>query len=84
MDLKADLEKTKTAAWMAKEAAEASRQASYNLEVEESKIRLIEELAKVCRDYCKEMWVEALNLARVPTDSEWRQAESVYYHPDIR
>ena len=84
MDLKADLEKTKTAAWMAEEAAKASRQASYNLEVEESEIRLIEELAEVCRDYCKEMWVEALNLAGVPADSEWRQAGSVYYHPNIR
>ena len=39
---------------MAEEVAEASRQASYNLGVEETKIWLVEELAEVCKDYCKE------------------------------
>ena len=51
---------------------EASRQASYNLGVEETEIRLAKELAKVCRDYCKEMWMKALNLAGVLAASEWR------------
>ena len=31
-----------------------------------------------------EMWVEALNLVGVPTNSEWRLLGSVYYHPEIR
>ena len=41
-------------------------------------------MAKVCRDYYKEVWLEALNLAGVPTTSEWREARNVYYPPDIR
>ena len=44
----------------------------------------MEELAKVCRDYCKEVWVEALNLAGVPTDLEWRQPGNFYFPPNIR
>ena len=51
---------------------EASRQASYNLRVEETEIRLAKELAKVCRDYYKEMWMKALNLTGVLAASEWR------------
>ena len=56
---------------------------SYNLNVEETEIRLAEELTEVCRDYYKETWIEALNLAGVPAASEWRQVGSVYYPPDI-
>ena len=44
----------------------------------------MDELAKVCRDYCKEVWLEALNLARVPTTSKWREARNVFYPPNIR
>ena len=29
-------------------------------------------------------WVEALNLVRVPVDSEWRQPRNVCYHSEIR
>ena len=42
------------------------------------------ELADVCRDYCKEVWLEALNLAGVLADSEWREARNIYYPSDIR
>ncbi|XP_065617172.1 uncharacterized protein LOC136062252 [Quercus suber] len=45
-DLKADLEKAKAIARTAEEAAEASRQTSYNLEVEEIEIQSAEELAE--------------------------------------
>ena len=83
LDLKADLEKAKATARTAEEVVEASRQASYNLNVKETEIRLAEELAEVCRDYYKETWIEALNLAGVPVASEWRQAGSVYYPPAI-
>ena len=55
LDLKADLKKAKVVAQMAKEVAKALRQASYNLEVEEIEIWLAKELAKVCKDYCKEI-----------------------------
>ena len=69
---------------MSQEAAEAVEQASYNLRVQETEVRLADELAEVCRDYCQEVWVEALNLARVPVTSEWRKAQNVYYPSDIR
>nr|POF19285.1 hypothetical protein CFP56_55832 [Quercus suber] len=46
---------------MAKEAAEALKQASYDRRVQKTKIQLAEDLAEVCRDYCKEVWAEALN-----------------------
>ena len=72
LDLKADLEKAKSIARTAEEAAKASREASYNLEVEEIEIQLAEELAEVCKDYCKETWIEALNLVGVPAASKWR------------
>ena len=57
---------------MAEEAAEASKQAAYKLGVQEIEVRLANELAKVCRDYCKEVWLEALNLVGVPATSKWR------------
>ena len=41
-------------------------------------------MAEVCRDYCKEVWLEALNLAEVLTTSEWREDRNIYYPPDIR
>ena len=69
---------------MAKEAIETEKQASYTLGMEETQVRLTEELAEVCRDYCNVTYVEALNLARVPIDLEWRQPGKVYYHPEIR
>ena len=72
LDLKTDLEKAKAIARTAEEAAKASREASYNLEVEEIEIQLAEELAEVCKDYCKETWMEALNLVGVLAASEWR------------
>ena len=52
--------------------------------VQETKIRLAEELVEVCRDYCKKVWVEMLNQARVPATSEWRNAENVFYPEDIQ
>ena len=40
-------------------------------------------MVEVCRDYYQEVWIEALNLARVPVASEWRKAKNIYYPPDI-
>ena len=37
---------------MAKEAVEAKKQASYLLGIEETPVRLTEELAELCKDYC--------------------------------
>ena len=68
---------------MAKEAVEALKQKSYNLEVQETKARLIEELADVCKEYCQEVWTEALNLAGVPAASKWRKAKNISYPQDL-
>ena len=63
LELKAELGR-------AKEVTEASKLESYELRVQETEVRLADKLAKVCRDYCKEVWMEALNLAGVPATLE--------------
>ena len=54
LDLKAQLQKAKEAAWVAREAAEAAVKASYEHGVLDTENRLTEEVAVVCRDYCTE------------------------------
>ena len=39
---------------------------------------------EVCRNYCLQVWNEALNHARVKASSTLRRAKSVYYPPTIR
>ena len=78
------MQKAKEAGQLAKEAAEAEKQASYLLDMEETQVRLAEELLEVWRDYYNVTWDKALSVAGVPVDSVWRQPRSVYYHPDIR
>ena len=63
------------------EAAEAEKKASYQLGVDETKIRLAEELLEVCRDYYDVTWDKALTVAGVLTDSVLRLPGSIYYHP---
>ena len=84
LDLKAELQKAKKAAQLAKEALEVEKQVAYVLGVEETQAKLTEELAKACRDYRDATFVEALNIAGVPANSKWRQQGKTYYHPDIR
>ena len=50
LDLKAKLSKTKEAARLAREAAEAAVAASYERGVADIEARLTEEVATVCRD----------------------------------
>ena len=45
--------------------------------------RLAEEVAGVCRDYCIETWVEALNRVGVLADSELRRVENIFLIEDI-
>ena len=56
----------------AKEVVKASKLGSYELGVQETEVTLADELAEVCMDYCKEVWMKALNLARFLATSEWR------------
>ena len=78
------MQKAKEEIQLAKEAVEAVKKASYQLDVEETKIRLAKELSKVCRDYCDVTWDKALTAAGVPADSALRLPGSIYYHPQIR
>ena len=83
LDLKVELQKAKEATQLAKEAAEAEKQASYLIGVEETQIRPVDELPEVCKDYCNVTWDRALSVAGVPVDFVWRQLGNIYYHPDI-
>ena len=87
LDLKAELQKVKNAAKevarVAKETTEAAEKASYERGVEDTENRLAEEVAGVCSDYCTETWIEALNSAGVPTNSELRKAESIFFPKHI-
>ena len=83
-ELREELRKAKEAAQLLKEAIEAEKQAAYDLGVQETQSRLIEEFSAVVRDYCDITWGKALDVARVPADSVLRQPESIYYDSDIR
>ena len=52
--------------------------------MEDTKNRLAEEVAGVCRDYYIETWMEALNNVGVPADFELRKAESIFFIEHIR
>ena len=89
-DLRAELDKAKDFAklakedaQLAKEALEAEKKAAYLLGVKETQTRLIEEFAKVCREYCEITWGKCLDAAGVPPESALTQPGSVYYDPDI-
>ena len=82
-DLKVELQKAKKATQLAREVAEVEKKSSYLLGVEETQVRLVEELFELCRDYCDVSWGRALDVEGVPTYLVWRQPGSIYYHPDI-
>lgn len=42
------------------------------------------EVSGVCRNYCLQVWNDALNQARVDASSTLRRPESVYYPPAIQ
>ena len=64
--LKAQLQKAKKAARVARKAVEAAVKASYGRGVLDTEKRLVEEVVVVCRDYCTESWGVAMDQARVP------------------
>ena len=83
-DLREELSKAKEAVQLIKEAAEAEKQASYALVVQETQNRLTEEFSAVARDYCDITWGKALDAAGFPADSSLRRPESIYYDSDIQ
>ena len=52
--------------------------------VQETQSHLTKEFSVVARDYCNITWGKALDVARVPADSNLRRPESIYYDLDIR
>ena len=52
-EFREELQKAREDAQLAKEVVEAKKQAAYTLGVEESQVRLTEELSSVCREYCR-------------------------------
>ena len=83
-DLREELHKAREAAQLLKKAAEAEKQASYALGVQETQSRLTEEFSSLARDYCDITWGKALDAAGIPADSSLRRPESIYYDSDIR
>ena len=83
-ELREELWKGRKAVQLVKEAADAEKQAAYMLRVEETQARLTDEFFVVCRDYCDISWGKALDVVRVPVDSDLRRPESIYYDPKIR
>ena len=71
-ELHEKLRKAREAVQLVKEAAETEKQAAYTLGVEETQARLTEELFAVCREYCGISWGKALDVARVPVESDLR------------
>lgn len=84
LDLRAELQKTREVAHLAKEVVEAEKKDSYLLGVEKTEARLAEELSEMYKDYYDITWNKALSTAKVPADSALRQWGSIYYHLNIR
>ena len=78
-----ELRKARETAQLFKEAAEAEKQAAYALGVQETQSKLTEEFSTVARDYCDISWGKALDAAGIPSDSNLRRPESIYYDPEI-
>ena len=83
-ELREELRKAREATQLLKEATEAEKQAAYDLGVQETQSRLIEEFSAVARDYCNITQGKTLDVAGVPIDSNLRQPENIYYDSDIR
>ena len=84
LDLKAELQKLKDAARVARETAKVTVNTSYERGVANTKTQLSEEVAVVCRDYNAESWGVAMDLAGVLVDSELRRAKNIFFPEDIR
>ena len=83
LELKAELQKAREEARMAREASRAAEVAAFERGILETEKRLAKEVARVCKEYCAEVWAESLNRVGVPVDSELRRAENIYISEDI-
>ena len=64
-------------------APEQAKQDGYDIGVAETEVALRAEVSGVCRNYCSQVWIEALNQAEVEASSILRRAKNIYYprHP---
>ena len=69
---------------MAQEATAATKASAYEHGVRETEARLTAEVTAVCREYCTETYNQALDRAGIPTDSDLRRVDQVYYPEDLR
>ena len=72
IEFREEFRKAREVALLLKEATEAEKQAAYDLGVQETQSRLTEEFSAVAKDYCDITWGKALDVARVPADSNLR------------
>ena len=72
IEFREELRKAREVALLLKEATEAEKQVAYDLGVQETQSRLTEEFSTVAKDYCDITWGKALNVTRVPADSNLR------------
>ncbi|KAK9989227.1 hypothetical protein SO802_029466 [Lithocarpus litseifolius] len=83
-----EAQKAKELAEKAKEEAETTKdeveQQGYDIGVVETEDALRAEVLGVCRDYCSQVWIEALNQAKVEASSILRKAENIYYPPAVQ
>ena len=63
----------------AEETKEQAEQEAYEMGVAKTETNLKAQVSGVCMLYCSQVWVEALNRARVEALSEFRRAENVSY-----
>ena len=77
--LKKKLKEGEKAREWAEKARDQVEQDGYDLGVAETKESLRAEVSGVCRNYCSQVWNEALNQVGVKTLFVLRKAESVYY-----
>ncbi|KAL0014906.1 hypothetical protein SO802_001975 [Lithocarpus litseifolius] len=68
----------------AEKARDRAEQEGYDVGVAKIEEALRAEVSGVCRTYCRQVWLEALNQAGVEASSALRKAESVYYPAAIR
>lgn len=65
-------------------ARDQAEQEGYDVGVVETEEALRIEVSRACRNYCLQVWNEALIQARVEASSALKRAESVYYPSAIR
>ena len=77
--LKKKLKEAEKAKERAKRDWDQAEQEGYDVGVAETEEAFRAEVTGVCRNYCSQVWYEALNQAKVEASSVLRKAESVYY-----